>query len=558
MTLPLWPTSPVADLPTKKLRIYQERGKRLLRMHIEQGKRRILAVGPTGLGKMVMIADITKSSSIPTMFVAHRMELIDGCAAQIAAAGLTNFGVMRGSDERVDPNAATQICSIQTLARRDKPFLGREVLIHIDEAHRAGSDSYIEHIFQAYPQAFIIGWTATPVRLDQRPLGGDLFEVIEVISTYHELLKNPDWLATPLAFATPFEMPDLSKVRVSGSDFDDDALAAVMHNDRLEGNILTHFSKWANKYPDPKHPGKFTTGDYRRTFVFACNIAHSESLAAKFEACGFKTVHVDGKTPEHLRRAALADLGAGRIAVVCNCNVLLEGVDVPEAKCVVHARPTQSITLWRQSCGRIMRPWNRVTPIIIDHAGNWDRLGCPFEDLHWSLTNKPSRIRGKLPMKVCKGCYAYIENTRILCPYCGYEFKKEDQPKIPGETDEELTLRQAEPDEIKKAFFWRQVVQAKTQGFRPGYASAIFKDRYGAWPPREWSDKVKAEYEIDAAWKAALERRLKKKEARQKVERAEEEAMQKSKLEEQLEGTIEAMDPVHEEETFSEWWKNQQ
>lgn len=562
MTLPMFPAGPLpVQIPTKKLRPYQERAIRILRMHFELGKRRVLAVGPTGLGKMVLIANITRSSNLPTLFVAHRRELINQCVDQLAACGITQVGVMRGDDDRVDPSASTQVCSIQTLMRRDKPFQGQRVLIHIDEAHRSGSDSYIDHVFRAYPDAYILGWTATPVRLDLRPLGGELFEVLEVVATYEELFKKPDWLVRPIAFSTDFK-PDLSRVRISGTDYDEEQLGELMHSDRLEGNIIAHWKKWANKYPQ-EGVAKWTEGDYRRTLVFAVNIAHSESLAARFEKEGARTAHLDGTTRGEVRAAILSDLAAGKLDVVCNCNVLLEGVDIPEIKCVAHARPTRSITLWRQSCGRPMRPWKGVIPLILDHADNWDRLGCPFEDLQWSLTDKPHRRSGRLPMKLCKGCFAYCEPGRALCPYCGREFRREDNPTIPRETSGDLVERMAESDDLKRAFFARQVDTARARGFRPGYASALYRERYGAWPPDEWSEKVKNEYAQDKAWQERMARRLKKKEEREAREKREEEALsapldpnplEPSELEDQLAGTREAIDG---DETFADWWEKQ-
>lgn len=530
MTLPMFPSVPMPEPKLPNLRPYQERGIRLLRMHAANEINRILAVGPTGMGKMVMIAAITKLATCETLFVAHRMELIDQCADQLARFGVTNVGVIRGADERYNPAAATQIASIQTLARRDKPKAG---LIFIDEAHRAGSDSYIQHVFQAYPEATIIGWSASPTRLDGKPLGGNLFQVLEVIVTHQELLKHPDWLVAPDCFSTPTRI-DLSSVRTIGGDYDEEQLGEVMRSSHLEGEVVEHWLK---------------RSEGRRTIVFAVNIAHSKSLAERFSK-HTKAAHIDGKTPEDERRAILRD---SSVRVVVNCNVLLEGVDVPEFKCCVHARPTQSIVLWRQSVGRIMRPWGNLKPILLDHAGNWDRLWCPFEDLQWSLSNRAVRMRGRVPMKLCKQCFAYVEGGRIICPHCKYEFKPGDNApaQLPEETKAELELRRAEPEELRKAFFVRQVVLAKTKGFKPGFASAIYKDHYGTWPPRAWSDEVKADFATDAAWQAALERRAKRKAIEQAQEKAE-----MSALEKQMAGTLDAMNAP--EPDFADWWESKQ
>ena len=544
MTLPLFSSSPLTDdKPKKTARKYQERGIIALRAHVLMEKTRILGVLPTGGGKMFLTAAMTRSATIPMLFVAHRQELIDQCARELADFGLTNIGVIRGNDERYNPAASIQIASIQTLARRDKPFLGeKRVLIFIDECHRSASESYQTHVFGAYDKnGIIIGWTATPWRLDHRPLGGDSgFEVIEVLATYDELLKHPDWLARPDIFGAP--PLDLSQVRTSGSDFDEEQLAEVMHTGVLEGQLVEHWVKWADKHPvltpqGLRIPGKFTTGEPRRTIGFAVNIAHSMACAERFEKLlGLgKVAHLDAKTPDATRKAAWVDSASGKLQMVWNCNIGVEGIDVPPIKCVIDAAPTQSLTRHRQRVGRGMRPWQGVVPFVLDHAGNMDRLGCPFEDLHWSLTAKPVRGSGRLPMKMCRTCFAYCEPSKYVCPFCGAEFPKAEDRPVPAETNAELVMRQTEPEALKVAFYSRQVTMAKSRGFKPGYASAMYKEHYGCWPPREWSDRTKAEFAQDGAWQMSLQRRLEKKAVREAQDKREEEELAKSKIEERVE-----------------------
>jgi superfamily II DNA or RNA helicase len=523
----------------REARPYQTRAIVNLRAHVIMGKKRILAVGPTGCGKAFLVAAITKSSTIPMLFIAHREELIEGAARQLASFGLTNIGIIRGADERYNPSASIQVASIATLARRDKPFLDAPlVLIFCDEAHRAASDSYREVIFQSYPNAIVIGLTATPTRLDNRPLGGDLFEVIEIIATYEELFKHPDWLARPDVYDAPIR-PDLSQVRIAGSDFDEEQLGEIMRTNELEGQIVDQWLSKAHRHPvftkkGERVPQQFVDGERRKTLAFLVNVAHSQSVAARFEKIiGRKVAHLDSKTPSETRKAIWRDLASGELEVVCNCAIAIEGVDVPEIKCVISGKPTQSMVAWRQQTGREMRPWRGIIPILLDHGRNFERLGCPFEDLRWSLTARPVRYGGKLPMRLCRQCFAYVEPHKVVCPFCGFEFPKADDRPMPAETSVELELRNTEPDALKAAFFQRQVTLAKTRGFKPGFASAMYKEYYGSWPPREWGDRIKAEFSSDGAWQMSLERRLEKKSLREKREAEEDAAMAASETKEE-------------------------
>jgi len=462
---------------------------------------------------MFIIASTIRTSSVPALFVAHRLELIDQCVDQLAHVGITNVGVIRGDDDRVNPSATIQIASIQTLARRDKPPAG---LVFIDEAHRAVSDSYLA-LLEHYKSSIILGFTATPTRYDGRPLG-NLFECLEVVCTYEGLIKD-GFIVAPLCYGGPVEL-DLSNIRTIGGDYDEGALGDVMRDVSLVGQLLEHWQKLANLYPRANgHPG-LVEGPYRRTFIFAVGIQHSLDICERFEAAGVKIAHLDGTTPETERRRIVKALGSGDLEAVTNVGVLLEGVDVPSAKCVVHARPTQSLTLWRQSCGRILRPWHpgcrpgcrvhsSIEPLLIDHAQNISRHGYPHEDLHWELSARARPIEKKVATRICKGCYAYLPAYKRLCPYCGTEAPPPPPADLPKENEEQLQLLASTPEAMRRLYFDMMIRVARAKGYKPGFASARFKGRYGAWPPWQWSEEIKASFASDPEWQANHEAHLK-------------------------------------------------
>jgi len=508
-TLPLFSTSPLTGFVPPTLRPYQKHAIDVLRARWSEGIRRPMLVLPTSAGKTVIFAALIRGASVPCLFAAHRKELIDQAYNKLRAQGLSHIGVMRGADDRYDPSATIQVASIQTLARRDKPKAG---IIFIDECHRGASDSYREHIFDAYPDAFIIGLTATPTRLDNRPLG-DLFQTMDVIVTYAELIKK-EWLLEPTCFG--WEPPDLSQVPMSGSDWQEGPLEHVMNESKLVGDIVDHWKRLA-VLPD---------GTYRRTFAFATGIAHSKSIVERFRAEYFRAEHLDGETPEPIRDATLEALAAGELDIVSNCNILLEGVDIPQVKCVIHARPTQSIVLWRQSTGRMTRPWcfecdaaecratpkhPRVAPLLLDHAGNYDRHGAPTEDIRWQLKTRHTRISGSAPEKRCPACGLYCLAGRYTCPHCGHEFDMSRASAPKSEGDGQLALK--DPALVRRAFYDKMVSVARARGFKPGWPGIRFKERYGEWPDRAWSDATKVTFATDEMWTDAVERRRKEKEA---------------------------------------------
>ena len=308
MTLPLFSSGPLDPLakPPATLRPYQQQALGRIRSHLIAGRKRILCVAPTGAGKTTMIASIIRTATVPVTFIAHRQELLENCINQLASYGITNVSVIRGDDERYNPSASIHVASILSLARRDKPEAG---IVFIDEAHRSAAPQYVEHVFKHYTQAIILGFTATPCRTDGQPLGGDLFEHLEVVVSYDALLKNPNWLVAPEIYSTPIKAV-LSKVEVN-KEYNDTQLAEVMSQRELVGNVVTHWKKHANRYAQGG-PGQFTVGDYRRTLVFCVDIKHSKKVCEEFRRAGFKAAHLDGETPKKERRQILEDLGDGR------------------------------------------------------------------------------------------------------------------------------------------------------------------------------------------------------------------------------------------------------
>ena len=521
-TLPLFDRPVIAPAKLPELRPYQQKAINLARAATVASKKRILLVGPTGAGKMVIIAAITRTATVPVLFVAHRLELIDQCVDQLARLGITNVGVLRGDDDRVNPDASVQVASIQTLARRKKPEAG---LVFVDECHRSASDSYQDHVFDHYRDAVILGFTASPCRGDGKPLGASkgpdgklvgLFEELIQFATYSELFRRRDWLVEPDCYSAPV-VPDLSSLKISHGDFEETALGEVMSQQKLVGNLLEHWLALAGRHPvcDASTgkiiPGAGVMGERRRTFIFAVNIKHSKLICERFAAAGVRIAHLDGTTPEDERRSVLQALRAGELECVTNCNIFLEGVDAPEVKCVVHARPTWSLVLWLQSTGRIFIPWKNVRPLILDHAGNWDRHGPPQEDRVWSLTNVAARkTKGVAPTKICKACFAYVPAGISVCPYCRHVFTAEEM-RTPTETSELLVMRDATPEVVRRELFDKLGVMARVRGYKPGFAGAKYKDKYGAWPPYEWSEPLKASFASDPDWQDRVAARAKRK-----------------------------------------------
>jgi DNA repair protein RadD len=393
------------------LRSYQLEALRAIDQLILQGVRDILVIAPTGAGKTVifshMLAEHARRGE-PSLAVAHRKELIDQTSQKLDAIGV-DHGVVMAGHERVAPWLPVQVASVQTLARR--PSMPAAGLVIVDEAHHARAGTYAK-ILDHYPNAPVLGATATPWRTDGRGLG-ELFEDLVVAARPRELIEQGH-LVPYTGFA--YDSPDMRAVTRKGSDYDAGELGRVMGARKLVGNIVEQWQQ---------HAGG------ARTVVFAVNVEHSRALAQRFLDAGVAAEHLDGTTDPALREAILRRLTVGATRIVCNVGVLTEGWDCPAVECCILARPTLSLALYLQMVGRGLRTIEGrpevTTAVILDHAGCALEFGLPQDDQDYSLEAKSKRAKDPSdtetrPVRECPHCYFANPGGATRCEECGFVF----------------------------------------------------------------------------------------------------------------------------------------
>lgn len=428
MTLAL--AIPTAELGpcTITPREYQARAIHELRAEIARGSRRVLLVAPTGGGKTAVASLVIRNAiekGGEVLVLAHRSELLDQMYSTCERVGipLAWLQVIRGGDKRRNPGARVHVASVDTL--RNWVGTGRlpkvRVII-IDEAHRSAAAGYVK-IREAYPNAIVIGLTATPWRLDGKALDA-LYETSVVVATIPELVAQG--ALVPVRCFTHPKGPDLSSVKTKGGDFDTEQAASVMRSRILLGSIVDEYRRRA---------------DGRAAFGFSCNVAHAQELAAVCTEAGIASVAIHGETPESERRAALDGLRSGRVQILWNAALFTEGTDVPQVKCVVLARPTLSKALAFQMIGRGMRPCPETgfsDCVLLDHAGVLPIHGHPMEPQDYTLTSAKAKASGPAQTKNCPSCGETVAIGATLCA-CGHTWERaerEGPTVVPGKLEE--------------------------------------------------------------------------------------------------------------------------
>ena len=454
---------------------------------------RPLIVAPTGSGKTCIAAEIIRRAEHKhVLFFAHRRELVFQPRDTLAKFGIDAGVILSG--ESLNRSARVQVASIQTLhARciRGKDDLPPADLVIIDEAHHVAAVTY-QSIIAKYPDAKLVGLTATPCRRDGRGLGSVFSALVEAPQV--AWLTENGFLVKTRVYAP--STPDLAGVHTRLGDYVESELAAAVDRPKLVGNIVEHWHRLAER---------------RRTIVFGTSVSHAIHLADEFAKSGVRAAHINGETPKEERDEILARLSRGELEVVTNCMVCCEGWDSPTVSCAVLARPTKSMGLYRQMAGRVLRPAEgKIDALVLDHAGCTKEHGFLHDEMYWSLDENhkatsertASRSKGEGSGLVeCKECHA-IRVPGKPCSECGYF------PKRPGTfldvADGDLALVQdngrLQPHqysfEERRNWHGMFVHIAKERGYKIGWASWKFKEKFGAWPTDRNVDPIPPSPEV--------------------------------------------------------------
>ena len=413
------------------LRDYQQELFDRTRLALQQGYRRPLVVAPCGAGKSYLFAEMINRTRGEVLVLTHRQEL-----KQQHEELLRNLHI---------ENA--RVSMILTEANR----LGKcpvPALIVTDEAHLSRSNSWQKVI--EYYNTYTVGFTATPIRLDGRPLGDIYDALVEGVDV--RWLINNHRLA-PYEYYAPTTV-DTSGLRTVCGDYVVSDLEKIMNERAIYGNVIESYRR-------------FASGE--RSIAYCVSVRHARNIAEAFNSAGIRAEVLSAGTPTGERRRVMEAFRAGKFSVLCNVGIIAEGISIDEVTCCMLLRPTDSVALGIQQMMRCMRYMPGKTAKILDFVGNYTRIGLPDDEREWSLERPAKRRksldeRGDFYIRCCPECYLTFK-TAPKCPYCGAEYPLHPR-EIKAHEEIELARITAEEtarlEQIKKA---ARAEQGRAQSF---------------------------------------------------------------------------------------------
>jgi superfamily II DNA or RNA helicase len=367
-----------------ELRDYQQRVISEIYATWRLGKRAVLLAMPTGSGKTRTFSELAKhfdDRNQRVLLLVHREELLWQARKTLEQTLRSPIGIIK-ADQPMHLEHPVQCASVQTLVRRlekQEVDLGAIALVIIDEAHLSLAPSYLT-ILQHFPEALILGVTATPSRLDGR--GFDrLYEALVVGPSVSKLIWR-GFLADYDVLAPESFLPTEEGIRIAGGDFNSADLAERIDRRYVAGCAVDAYLRHA---------------DQKRCVVFAINLDHSKAIAERYRTAGIAAEHIDGETATKERQAILERFREGQTLVLCNVNLFTEGFDFPEIEVIQLCRPTKSVALHLQMLGRGLRPKGGRKALVLDHAGNCLRLGGAKAERNWTLQGLEAQIPAPEP-----------------------------------------------------------------------------------------------------------------------------------------------------------------
>ena len=204
-----------------ELRPYQVEAKQAILSEWSEGRRKTLLVLSTGLGKTIVFSSVTEHQvklGHRVLIMAHRGELLSQAADKLKMLTGLDAAFEQGENRSLGSFFPVTVGSVQSLCQEKRLSMFPQDYfqdIIVDEAHHALSESY-QRVLANFPDANVLGVTATPDRGDKQTLGTFFDSQAYEYSMSRAIREG--YLSPVKARMIPLRL-DISKAGISGGDY---------------------------------------------------------------------------------------------------------------------------------------------------------------------------------------------------------------------------------------------------------------------------------------------------------------------------------------------------
>lgn len=458
------------------LRDYQTSVVRAVNCSLEDGCSRVVVKMPTGSGKTAVAAQLIMNALAAdrqVAFIVPFLSLIDQTTERFFSYGIDDLGVIQADHPLRRPSARVQICSAQTLIRREFPDAD---LVIVDEAHKQFADLNQWLLTKDW----VVGLTATPWARGMAQVWDRLISDV----TIDDLIKNK--YLVPVKALVPDARPDLSGIKTRrydwGRDYQQTQLSRRMCEPKLTGDII---STWR------KH------SDLKKTLIFAVDRAHARALQDEIESQGLSCGYVDAHTDRAERNRLSQLLQDGLINAIVNIATMTTGIDF-DVRTIILARPTKSRMLYQQIVGRGLRPApGKEFVLLLDHSSTTQELGLVNQidaNGHFLDDSEPRRFADRskeTELRTCGYCESLMPVRSLSCPICGWASERVQRSMaIDPQAGELVDYNGVDiTDPTIFLFFCDLMTYQEQQQYKPGWGWHKFREKYKIEVPKHWMNQ---------------------------------------------------------------------
>lgn len=374
-----------------------------------------MIVIPTGGGKTIVFSTVIKGvceqyPGTRILILAHTKELVQQAEEKLVSVwDEAPVGVFAAGLGRKEVRQIISASRDSIVHAMDK--IGVIDLVFIDEAHLLSEKAegryrqIISALLERNPNLSVVGFTATPYRVDTGLIYGDddrhLFKGLAYEAKIKDLIA--DGYLCPIV-SQPVEseaIADLADVKTVNGDFSNKQLSEAV----IKGELVKRaVGDW---YSQAHLKGR------KSTVFFAVSIAHAEQITLELFHLGIEARLVSGTTPDAEREETLRRFDAGELPCIVNVAVLTTGWDCPRLDCIALMRPTKSLGLFMQMVGRGLRLHDSKTDtLLLDFGECLQRFG-PID-----IAQPPERRQTTDRVKPCPHCNKLVGIFKRKCPHC--------------------------------------------------------------------------------------------------------------------------------------------